>query len=359
MGYKQRATIMSETPKDVKTKERPSHLRFPQSWEHLGSDGAGKYVTRVIHRLPDGGLHIWTSRRHRKRRMGHVIHPEMLNKHLGEHAEAPGQERDQHCLECGRHLCKCCNHHRFRPWGWKLNRLTWWIGVIFILGSICFVAGTVPMAFETVANRLGWGNELLNAICFTGSVFFTVGSYLLVFEAININLDLRLEMRARRLEHLIAGEPDDYVKKPLRFWGWEWGRIDYQIAVVQLTGAIIFNINCGMALVSGLSWIEADAWVWTPSTLASCCFVTAGYLGIVEVVHRWWAWQPRDMTWWINLFGLLGAIGFLTSSVVGYFGQGPIQIPQWWGNLFALMMGSWFFLFGTYLLIPEMYLEDE
>lgn len=347
MGYNRRATKMSKTAKEAPAKLRPAHLYFPENWQHLGSDGAGPYVTRVIHRLPDGGQHIWTSRRHRKRRMGRILPGHQLPADSAAHLD---HAREQ--------TAEKANHRSFHLWKWLPQRLTWWIGVIFILGSICFVSGTVPMAFETVANKLGWGNELLNAVCFAGSVFFTVGSYLLVFEAVNIDLDLRLEMRARRLEHLIAGEPDDYVKRPLRFWGWEWPRIDYQIAVVQLTGAIIFNINCGMSLVTGLSWLQADAWVWAPSTFASCCFVAAGYLGIVEVVHRWWAWQPRDMTWWINFFGLLGAIGFLTSSVVGFFGQGPVQIPQWWGNLFALMMGSWFFLFGTYLLIPEMTLED-
>jgi len=324
------------TAKNTDSKQRPTHLNFPQNWQHLGADGAGRYVTRVIHRLPDGGLHIWTSRRHRKHRNGRIIPKHQLP---ADKAEAAG-----HIAYAREATSSKVNHHRFRLWGWNLRRLTWWIGLIFILGSICFVLGTVPMAFEGIAKWLGWSNQTLNAICFAGSVFFTVGSYLLVFEALNVNLDLRLEMRERRLEHLIEGVPDDYVKKPLSFWGWEWTRIDYQIAIVQLTGAIIFNINCGMALVSGLSWIEADAWVWTPSTLASCCFVAAGYLGIVEVCHRWWAWQPSDLTWWINLFGVLGAIGFLTSSIVGYFGQGPIQLPQWWGNIFALMMGSWFFL---------------
>lgn len=325
-------------------KERPRHLNFPEAWEHLASDGAGRYITRVIHRLPGDALHVWTSRRHRKRRGGRIVKATEAVV-----SEDPGK---MHSIPM--------RHASFKYWGWAMQRLTWWIGIIFILGSICFVAGTVPMAFEGIAKWLGWSGHVLSSICFTGSVFFTIGSYLLVFEAVNIDLDLRLEMRARKLEYFLKGEKFTIPgRKPLNLWGWAWARIDYQIAIVQLTGALIFNINTGMALVSGLDWIQTDAWVWTPSTLASICFVTAAYLGIVEVCHRWWAWQPRDVSWWINLFGLLGAFGFLISSIFGFFAQGPILLPQWLGNTFALMMGSWFFLMGTYLLIPEMFLEDE
>lgn len=325
---------------------RPRHLNFPEAWEHVTSDGAGRFITRVIHRMPGGALHVWTSRRHRKKRGGRIV----------ETVGRGTQDEEEKTLLAAFAI----QHLPFKLWGWALQRLTWWIGVIFILGSICFVTGTVPMAFGSVAQWLGWSGDVLNSICFAGSVFFTVGSYLLIFEAVNIDLDLRLEMRVRKLEHLLAGEQFEIPgRKPLRFWGWHWERIDYQIAAVQLTGALIFNINCGMALVSGLSWLQTDAWVWVPSTLASICFVAAGYLSVVEVCHRWWAWQPRDVSWWVSFFSLLGACGFLTSSVFGFFGQGPILLPQWLGNVFPLMMGSWFFLFGTYLLVPEMFVEDS
>jgi len=314
----------------------PPHVEFPAGWEHLRSESVGPFLTRVLHRLPDGRLHIWSSRRHRKRRGA-------LVKTLSEHELMSFVENAEQAERLIREHAR-----NFKWWGWRTDHLSWWIGLIFILGSICFVLGTVPMAFSAIADALGWSEFALNFICFTGSVFFTVGSYMLLLEALNAHAD-------PTAKH----QPGLLRKKKWRWIGWDWPRIDFAIAAVQLTGAIIFNINCGMSLVSGLSWWQSDLFVWTPSTVASCCFVTASYLGLIEVSHRRWAWLFWDMSWWINFFSLLGSFGFLTSSVVGYFGQGPVQIPQWWGNVFALMMGSWFFLFGTYLMVPEVFIDDE
>ncbi|MEM8550586.1 MAG: hypothetical protein AAGF10_07325, partial [Verrucomicrobiota bacterium] len=204
----------------------------------------------------------------------------------------------------------------------------------------------VPLAFEQVAQRLGASDWLLNAICFAGSVWFTLGSYLLYLEALNAPPDAN-------------AQDTPSVSRPWRWLGWERGRIDLYLAAVQLTGAIVFNINCGMSLVEGLSWWQSDLWVWTPSTVASCCFVTASYLGLLEVTHQRWSWSVWDVSWWTNFFSLLGSFGFLCSSLFGYFADGPITVPQWWGNAFALMMGSWFFLAGTYLLVPEVLIEDK
>ncbi|MEO0795736.1 MAG: hypothetical protein AAFX93_11260 [Verrucomicrobiota bacterium] len=328
----------------------PPHVSFPEEWEHIASHGVGKFVTRVLHRLPSGHIHIWTSRRHRKRRGG-VIHDgssKLAQSDSGRldvqavHQETRGKPRS------------------WKWWGWRLKSLSWWLGLIFFLGSICFVVGTVPVAFPVVLEWINLPPYNFGLVCFIGSVFFTFGSYLLLLEALNADLDITLQMKAGHLERYLTGQPYIYPSIPrIRWIGWEPKRLDFLIAIVQLSGAIIFNINCGMALVEGMNWLWIDILVWTPSTLASCCFVTAGYLGIVEVAHRPWAWLLWDMTWWINWFSLLGSLGFLISSLVGYFGQGPIVLPQWFGNYFALMMGSWFFLASTYLLVPETLIEEK
>jgi len=314
------------------------------------SHGVGKFVTRVIHRMPSGALHVWTSRRHRKRRGG-AIHEEGSGLHR--QAAQAGILVD-HAHEHTRQV-----RRRFRLWGWRIHLLSWWIGVIFIIGSLCFVAGTVPVAFPSVLKGLGIPPYNFGLVDFIGSVWFTIGSYLLVLEAVNADFDATVRLKASHLAKHVTRRVEGSPAPRIRWWGWAFNRLDYCIALVQLTGALIFNINCGMALVEGLDWVIADILVWTPSTLASCCFVTASYLGVMEVAHKKWAWLWWDLTWWINGFNLLGSLGFLISSLVGYFGQGPVQLPQWWGNFFALMMGSWFFLAGTYLLVPEVLIEED
>lgn len=325
----------------------PSHVVFPADWEHVATHRVGPFVTQVVHRLPDGALHVWSSRRHRKRRGG-VIHRS---------GEGLTDETAQDVNLVHRHTK--ARQRRFHLWGWRPELLSWWIGVIFILGSICFVVGTVPPAFPRVLDRLGIAPFNYGLADFIGSVWFTIGSYLLLLEALNSDLDAALQLKAREAEGRLLDRAPLVERQKIRWFGWDSNRIDYFIALVQLTGAIIFNINCGMALVDAMGWMAEDVLVWTPSTIASCCFVTASYLSLLEVAHRPWAWLWWDVSWQSAFFSLLGSMGFLISSLVGYFAQGPIQLPQWFGDLFALMMGSWFFLVSTYLLVPEILLEDE
>lgn len=343
-------------PAPEQTPRLPPHVRFPEDWEWLASHGLGPFVTRVIHRLPEGHLHVWTSRRHRKRRGG-AVHDDLRGLAGDARADvstAPGGALHGDNVDARTRA----QAWRWRWWGWRTGSLSWWVGLIFIIGSLCFVAGTVPVAFPAVLDALGLPPYNFGLVDFIGSVWFTIGSYLLVLEALNADIDAALQLKARHLERYLRGQKPPTPPRKIRWFGWEPRRLDFLIAIVQLTGALIFNINCGMGLVEGLGWVWADIIVWTPSTLASCCFVTASYLGIVEVAHRRWAWLWWDLSWWINWFSLLGSCGFLVSSLVGYFGQGPVLLPQWWGNFFALMMGSWFFLFGTYLLVPEVLAED-
>ncbi|MGE9294169.1 MAG: hypothetical protein ACQKBW_11190, partial [Puniceicoccales bacterium] len=98
----------------------PAHVSFPEDWEHKHTDRTWGCITRVVHRLPDGRLHIWTSRRHRKG-LGALI----KNSPAHDWAMLERLARE--------------NLRQFHWWGWSLNRLSWWIGLIFILGSICFV----------------------------------------------------------------------------------------------------------------------------------------------------------------------------------------------------------------------------
>ncbi|GHC08239.1 hypothetical protein GCM10007047_26850 [Cerasicoccus arenae] len=237
--------------------------------------------------------------------------------------------------------------------------MSWWLGLIFIIGSICFVLGTVPVAFPEVLSVFGLPTYNFDLVCFIGSLWFTLGSYLLLLEALNADLDATLQLKAHEAARYLEGQVEKCPDKRIRWFGWEPKRLDFLIAAVQLTGAIIFNINCGMGLVDGLNWVWADILIWTPSTVASCCFLTASYLGVMEVAHSRWSWLWWDISWWINFFSLLGSLGFLISSLVGYFGEGPVVLPQWFGNYFALMMGSWFFLFGTYLMVPELSVEES
>ena len=116
--------------------------------------------------------------------------------------------------------------------------------------------------------------------------------------------------------------------------------------------------NCFFALSTGLSWQNTDLLIWLPSTIASVCFCVASYLAVAEVCHHSWAWLPGKVEWWVVMMNLIGSFGFLSGSCFGFLGQGQWQCCQQWGTNFLFLVGSIFFLGGSYLMVPEILQEQ-
>ena len=303
---------------------RQTNFKFPEHWQRLKSRGAAHFITQIIHRLPSGNLHIWSSRQFRKRRSTD-IQPETTTSQLQ------------------------LRRRKINYWGWKFGSLTWWIGFIFTVGSILFVVGAIPMMFANPPL------EKIAMINFLGSICFTVGSYAALLEAINLNLDVALSYDVEvALERIGKARHFSPRLKKIKWFDWQPHRIEYQSTFIQTIGACLFNVNCFFAMVGGLKWQTIDLIVWLPSTIASICFCWASYLAVMEVCHRYWAWKIQDIDWWIVVLNLLGSFGFLSGSIFGFWGEGPIQCCQYWGTNFSFLLGSIFFLGGSYLLVPEM-----
>lgn len=322
---------------DAAHRVRRGYVHFPEHWDHVRSDGVAGFVTRVIHKLPDGGLHIWTSRRHRKGR-GPV--------RVSRDRVMPGDIRSY-----GLHPDNDEYHHgndvdwTRTIWGWKFNSTAWWVAFVFTFGSVLFVAGAVPAMFMT--------GFFIGALYFAGSVCFTIASYLALMEVNNASLDGEIRNDVTVVVDFLLGRRDRTHLQRIAWLTWQPHRLDWWAASVQMVGALIFNVNCYNGMFHITPWWWADLIVWTPSTLGSLCFVTAGLLAYWEVTHTWLAWRPKSLEWWICACNVLGAVGFLLSSLTGYFAQGPVQINQEWTTNFLLMGGCFWFLGGSYLLIPE------
>ncbi|MCZ7631099.1 MAG: hypothetical protein M5U19_19550 [Microthrixaceae bacterium] len=104
----------------------------PQGWTVESASGFGPFTTLVEFRSADGTKRVWRSRDHRKG--------------LGRHA-VPAR--------------------------------TWWIAVLFCVGSTCFTVRPLP-AYEDLV-----GGNWVGITFFVGSIFFTSASYLCFLEAAN------------------------------------------------------------------------------------------------------------------------------------------------------------------------------
>jgi len=221
---------------------------------------------------------------------------------------------------------------------WALHRVGWWIGVLFMIGSALFAIGgamgtwpEMPVIHSIDKGYAGW-------IFFVGSLFFTAAGYLQWLEAICGDVAETRTTRPARRRWL--------------FCGWHPRNLGYLAVAAQLIGTLFFNVNTADALISGFGWAGEDILVWTPNIMGSICFLIASYAAVIEVSHRFWSWQPRDLSWWITAINMLGSVFFMISAVGSFVEPGHVLAAPWLAN-FGTFAGGVCFFVGGYLLIPE------
>lgn len=192
-----------------------------------------------------------------------------------------------------------------------LRSVSWWLTLLFTIGSLLFVVGGVA-TITSIDRPAAWMN-------LTGSLAFSIGASLAVVEAASA---------AKRLGKFgIAG-----------LWATAGGRA----ALIQIVAAAgFFQIAMIAGVLTDLNWVTTDVWLWTPSTIGSIGFVASSFIAVQE------ARPAADIGTTAAIANLAGSVCFLLGSVAGYLAQGPIQIP---GNDFAnpvFLAGSVLFLAGS------------
>jgi hypothetical protein len=277
--------------------------------KHLGP---GPFVTRVIHVLEDGRHLVATSRRTRKGLSSLVVegaHP-FLYKSTS--------------VSAWRHL-------------WLPARIGWWVALLFVVGSSCFVAGGFFATWPRSSIASGISASALGWIFFVGSLFFTGAAYLQLVEAANADVTA------------VGANP-----RHRSWFGWRPRNLGWLASAVQLAGTVMFNFNTADAMLSGLSWRGEDLVVWTPDIVGCTMFLIASVLAWVEFSHGMWSFAPRSVSWWIVALNGLGSVAFFASSVNAYVGPGGPHPEELWLDGFFTFLGAALFLVASLLLFPEL-----
>jgi hypothetical protein len=291
-----------------------------QSAEEARSLGPGPFVTLRVRRIPDGRHLVAHSRRHRKGlRPHHVSDPALSDRPPNAH---PGAFR---------HL-------------WAPRRLAWWIAVLFVIGSALFTIGGVGASWPQAVPASLRAASVLNRVLVVGAVFFTSAAWLQWLEALNGDV----------AEALSDGAPRHW-----RWFGWRPRNLGYLASAVQLVGTVMFNFDTLDTTFPGLPWEEEDLLVWTPNMLGCICFLVASYLAYAEVSHGAASIAPRSVSWWIVVLNLLGSVAFQVSALYSFAGPGPATDSVLFWASFYTAAGGLCFLFGSYLMIPELFDEDQ
>ena len=247
-------------------------IRVPADAREVTTEGPGPFVTAVRYVRSDGRRVRWTARGHRK--AAHAGHP---------------------------------------------RGLTWWIGLLFAIGSGCFVVGPVPAYAEAVgAHADAW-------TFFVGSLFFTVAGYLTYMQVV------------REEGH--------------RWFGWMPHSLGFWAAAIQLVGTVYFNVTT----FAGLLDVPEDLTnriVWRPDALGSVCFLVASAIAFAEAGHRWWSWRPGERDWHITSLNMWGSVFFGLSAVgARYDPSGSVSHVRLANG--GTFLGAVCFLAGSVLMMGE------
>jgi hypothetical protein len=207
------------------------------------------------------------------------------------------------------------------------------IAVLFMVGSTCFAAGTVPAYADAV------GGLAVAVTFFVGSLFFTSASLLQLLQA---------QTPSMTPGAAGAGDP-----APLALWapkqphdrGW-------LSAATQFPGTLAFNVSTAFAISVSLSSHQAQRLVWRPDFVGSILFLVASGYGILAVAGRYRVWRPGDPSWRIAWVNMAGSVFFMMSAIGAFIipATGSAVDPRW-ANL-GTFLGAVCFFLGAALLIP-------
>jgi YrhK-like protein len=269
--------------------------RAPEGWVVASRRASGPFATEVTFAHPDGRTVRWSSRRHRK-------HTSRLSR------TRPGREQVL----------------------WAPHRASWWIAVLFVVGSTCFLLGPLPFFLDAVGPQAdAW-------VFFVGSVFFTCAATLQWLETVNADPG-----------------PVTTSRGPLRLVAWEPRRIDWWSSGVQLVGTVFFNATTWRALSTAVGATSYDQAVWRPDAYGSICFLVSGYLAHVEVSGGWLHGAPRSLEGVLVAVNLFGCVAFAVSAVASYVPPSTSDFVAVNVANAATSIGALAFLVGAVLLLPE------
>ncbi|MGZ4637554.1 MAG: hypothetical protein ACXV2J_00685 [Actinomycetes bacterium] len=203
-------------------------------------------------------------------------------------------------------------HAGARHGRWAPRGRSWWIGVLFAIGSTCFLVAPFPGFLQAV------GSTVDSAVFFVGSLFFTSAAALQLVDS--------RESRGDRLD----------------VWS----------SLVQLGGTLLFNVSTFRAMNEQIGDTSYNRLVWAPDALGSILFLISGYLAYVAVCGGLFRRPPRTRQWAIAAVNLVGCVAFGVSAVGAYLVPSTGDVLALGAANFGTAFGALCFLVGALLLLP-------
>jgi hypothetical protein len=216
---------------------------------------------------------------------------------------------------------------RMRP-----TRLNAAIASLFIVGSACFVLGSVPAYFNAV------GGVADGVTYFVGSIFFTAASFLQLLQAQTPSMTGVEEGRQNTPESV-------------KMWSWLPHDRNWLAAITQFPGTLFFNVSTLAVLVHIASVQEQDRHVWRPDLFGSTLFLLASAFGVAAVGGSS-SGKPRSISWRIAWLNMIGSILFMASALASYVIPSSGDVINIRVDIAGTLLGAVCFLIGAALMFP-------
>lgn len=216
------------------------------------------------------------------------------------------------------------------------HSLNWWIGVLFAIGSVLFMTGSVLTLAPLLASFLSVKAAAIGLIFFAGSLPFTSAAFLQLYQA-------------------ATAPPPDAVDQPRQggLFAWRWQNIGWLGCALQFAGTLLFNINTFDAMWPDLDRVHYDLVIWVPDIFGSGLFLASGYLAFIEVGHKYLSWQPGNISWLVTSINLFGCVAFMISAVFAFEPTRPFGFDAAGISVALTLLGAAAFLIGSLLMLPE------
>lgn len=186
------------------------------------------------------------------------------------------------------------------------------MALLFALGSVCFVLGSLPVYFENV------DSTIVGVTFFAGSILFTSAS----------TLQLRGSATTTAM----------FSRDP--------GRVNWWSAAIQWVGTLAFNVTTFAALVAGLSAAEEKRLVWQPDFVGSAAFLASSVLALIALGLTVSTFRDWGIAWLNTLGSVAFGIAAVAAFVIPTTGE-PASIR--WVNLGTALGGVCFFAASVWM----------
>jgi hypothetical protein len=212
----------------------------------------------------------------------------------------------------------------------RLNAAIAWL---FMIGSSCFVLGSVPAYVNAV------GGVADAVTYFVGSIFFTSASFAQLLQA---QTPAMTEVDARQ----------QHVPRPVVVRAWLAKDRNWLAAITQFPGTLFFNVSTLAALAINATAQQQDRHVWRPDFFGSTLFLVASAFGILALGGRFLSFQARSLPWWIAWVNMIGSVLFMGSALASYVLPTTGELINSRFSIVGTLLGAVCFLIGAALMLP-------